>query len=137
MRRRRIRRRRRRSTPRRRRFTWWKRFSGGRRITRRRGKVGQGRRRGKRGDAEGEEEKREEKELKNFCRNLTVPAALELSASGRKLNQWDEGGKVLCPLVKSPVLVMQLRCEIILNKFKLENYFQFPGAVENEQEAKR
>ena len=30
---------------------------------------------------------------------------------------------MLCPLVKSPVLVMQLRCEIILNKFKLENYF--------------
>ena len=95
MRRRRRRRRRRRPTPRRRRFTCWKRFSGGRRITRRRGKVGQGRRRGKRGDAEGEEEKREEKELKNFCRNLTVPAALELSASGRKLNQWDEARKVL------------------------------------------
>ena len=27
--------------------------------------------------------------------------------------------------------------EIILNLFRLENYFQFPGAVENEQEAKR
>ena len=27
--------------------------------------------------------------------------------------------------------------EIILNIFRLENYFQFPGAVENEQEVKR
>ena len=27
--------------------------------------------------------------------------------------------------------------EIILNIFRMENYFQFPGAVENEQEVKR
>ena len=27
--------------------------------------------------------------------------------------------------------------EIILNIFRLENYFQFPGAVENDQEVKR
>ena len=41
------------------------------------------------------------------------------------------------PLVKVPTLAMQLRWEIILNIFRMENYFQFPGAVENEQEAKR
>ena len=96
-----MRRKRSRSAQRRRRLTPMRR----RRIRRRR-------RRGKKG---GMQKVKRRKGIKEICRNLTVPAALELSASGRKLNQWDEGGKVLCPLVKSPVLVMQLRCEIILN----------------------
>ena len=46
--------------------------------------------------------------------------ALVMQLRGRRLNQWDEGRKVLGPLVKAPALVMQLRWEIVLNIFKME-----------------
>ena len=35
------------------------------------------------------------------------------------------------------ISALDMQWEIILSTFKLENYFQFPGAVENDQEVKR
>ena len=62
---------------------------------------------------------------------------LVMQLRGIRLNQWDEGRKVLGPLVEAPALVMQLRWEIILNIFKMEIIFKSSGTIVIEQKVRR